>query len=212
LYHPDTSKTEEHVDKFIEIQNAYDILSDPDKRKRYDENGADDFERFNNVDIKDYYKILNVSVFAYLENIKKAYKKIKKLYKRKLVSEYDWSEASEAFEILSNDYLRRIYDSVYYQVNNIKVKKYREPYYVYYRSGERFRYKRVLGLGKTASIILMCIPVTGIIISILYNVFRIKTSRGCLEELFTFLYLIPISPLFWIADLICFLTKGHMFL
>ena len=38
-YHPDLNKEEGAEDLFREIQNAYDVLSDPEKRQRYDRFG-----------------------------------------------------------------------------------------------------------------------------------------------------------------------------
>src|SRR5438874_5622499 len=41
-YHPDVAKDKKNAEsKFKEINEAYEVLSDPDKRKRYDELGAD---------------------------------------------------------------------------------------------------------------------------------------------------------------------------
>ncbi len=39
-YHPDVNKTKEAEDKFKEINEAYEVLGDPQKRKRYDSLGA----------------------------------------------------------------------------------------------------------------------------------------------------------------------------
>jgi len=39
-YHPDTNADAGAEDKFKEIQEAYDVLSDPDKRKTYDRGGS----------------------------------------------------------------------------------------------------------------------------------------------------------------------------
>jgi curved DNA-binding protein len=39
-YHPDVNKTAEAESKFKEIGEAYEVLGDPEKRKRYDELGA----------------------------------------------------------------------------------------------------------------------------------------------------------------------------
>jgi curved DNA-binding protein CbpA len=36
LYHPDTSTDPDAEKKMKEINKAYDVLSDPDKRARYD--------------------------------------------------------------------------------------------------------------------------------------------------------------------------------
>ena len=45
-YHPDVNKTDPNAkDKFIEVQEAYEVLSDPDKRRNYDQYG------FSGVDI-----------------------------------------------------------------------------------------------------------------------------------------------------------------
>ena len=45
-YHPDVNKTDPKAkDKFIEVQEAYEVLSDPDKRRNYDQYG------FSGVDI-----------------------------------------------------------------------------------------------------------------------------------------------------------------
>ena len=38
-FHPDVNKDAGASDKFKEVQEAYDILSDPEKRKRYDQFG-----------------------------------------------------------------------------------------------------------------------------------------------------------------------------
>jgi DnaJ-class molecular chaperone len=40
-YHPDKNPSEEASTKFAEIANAYDVLSDPDKRKTYDTGGEE---------------------------------------------------------------------------------------------------------------------------------------------------------------------------
>ncbi|KAG6120748.1 hypothetical protein E4U13_006065 [Claviceps humidiphila] len=43
-YHPDTNKDPDAKDKFAEIQSAYEILSDPQKKKQYDQFGAAGFD------------------------------------------------------------------------------------------------------------------------------------------------------------------------
>lgn len=43
-FHPDRNKTKEAEDKFKEINHAYEILSDPQKRQQYDQFGASAFE------------------------------------------------------------------------------------------------------------------------------------------------------------------------
>lgn len=43
-YHPDTNKSKEANEKFIEIQNAYEILSDDKKRAQYDQYGHAAFD------------------------------------------------------------------------------------------------------------------------------------------------------------------------
>ena len=41
-YHPDVSKEPNAQEKFIEVQEAYDCLSDPSKRENYDRYGTED--------------------------------------------------------------------------------------------------------------------------------------------------------------------------
>lgn len=46
-YHPDISKEVNAEEKFREIAEAYDILSDEEKKRRYDTTGRTDSQNFN---------------------------------------------------------------------------------------------------------------------------------------------------------------------
>ncbi|XP_033122250.1 TNF receptor-associated factor family protein DDB_G0272098-like [Anneissia japonica] len=46
-YHPDKNKDPDAEKKFVEIAKAYEVLYDPDKRRQYDQLGANKFESFN---------------------------------------------------------------------------------------------------------------------------------------------------------------------
>ncbi len=46
-YHPDVSKEPDAAEKFKEAQEAYAVLSDPDKRKQYDQYGHAAFDQMN---------------------------------------------------------------------------------------------------------------------------------------------------------------------
>ena len=61
-YHPDVSKEENAAEKFKEVQEAYAVLSDPEKRKKYDQfghsafqntGGAGGFQGFDGFDFGD---------------------------------------------------------------------------------------------------------------------------------------------------------------
>ena len=62
-YHPDVSKEENAAEKFKEVQEAYAVLSDPEKRKKYDQfghsafqnngSGAGGFQGFDGFDFGD---------------------------------------------------------------------------------------------------------------------------------------------------------------
>lgn len=47
-YHPDKNKGKDAEEKFREIAQAYEILSDPDKRKKYDQFGEGAFDNSGN--------------------------------------------------------------------------------------------------------------------------------------------------------------------
>ncbi len=60
-YHPDVSEEENAADKFKEVQEAYEVLSDPQKRSQYDQfghsanqNGAGGFEGFGGGGFQDF--------------------------------------------------------------------------------------------------------------------------------------------------------------
>ena len=65
-YHPDVSKEENAAEKFKEVQEAYAVLSDPEKRQKYDQfghaafanNGAGGGYDFSGFDFSDIFEDL----------------------------------------------------------------------------------------------------------------------------------------------------------
>ncbi|KAG4304718.1 hypothetical protein PORY_001771 [Pneumocystis oryctolagi] len=69
-YHPDTNKDKGAQEKFLEIQQAYEILSDPKKRSKYDQYGTSAFEgsKFNTSgpsDFEDFGSFSNMKGFPF---------------------------------------------------------------------------------------------------------------------------------------------------
>ncbi|EGV66460.1 DnaJ-domain-containing protein [Yamadazyma tenuis ATCC 10573] len=53
LYHPDKNPSEEAHERFIEVGEAYDVLSDPQKKKNYDTYGDPNAQPDNRIDLGD---------------------------------------------------------------------------------------------------------------------------------------------------------------
>jgi DnaJ family protein B protein 9 len=54
VYHPDKSSEPDALDKFREIAEAYEVLSDPDKRRQYDQIGHSKFSESSDYKPGDY--------------------------------------------------------------------------------------------------------------------------------------------------------------
>ena len=70
LWHPDKNKTEEAKNKTKEINEAYEILSDDIKRKKYDITGSINENHINNSDIFNSFSQDNIFNSFYQDNIK----------------------------------------------------------------------------------------------------------------------------------------------
>ncbi|WCA22421.1 molecular chaperone DnaJ [Candidatus Phytoplasma oryzae] len=55
-YHPDVSKEQNAEEKFKEVQEAYQVLNDPEKKSNYDNFGHSNFNNFNNSGFQGFYK------------------------------------------------------------------------------------------------------------------------------------------------------------
>lgn len=68
LWHPDKNNSPEAPDRFKEISEAYQILSNPSKKEQYDMGGQTSFSQFGNYSYKDPFEMFN-EMFSVINNL-----------------------------------------------------------------------------------------------------------------------------------------------
>lgn len=172
-YHPDLQNDQNKStseEKFKEISEAYEILSDEEKRKEYD-NQLESYKQANSIDINDYETLKNycIQLENEINNLRNSFSASDNTNSENIYSSFDSQRMQYAEQEAYNNAINQAYHDAY--INNLR------------NLGYKIRYKKTF---KETCKNLLALFLTGLIVFIIFKIaWAIPSLRESILSLFT---------------------------